>query len=205
MDGSPSTFMVQFTWDLCVEHATSEEWLLRDAVLKRVTMDGSPPTFMVQFTWDLCVEHATSEEWLLRDAVLKRVTMDGSPPTFMVQFTWDPPVEHGAGYYGTENRGTTARRHRPARQKNNGTTKCKGRPASTSRRARYTSADDAVILQLKGQGLSWSAIARQFPGRSAGAIQVRYQTKLKTTEEWEVKKICGKNRRDDGGWELLVR
>jgi hypothetical protein len=55
------------------------------------------------------------------------------------------------------------------------------------------------------QGLSRSAIAEQFPGRSAGAIQVRYETKLKTAEEWEVEEICGKNRRDDGGWKLLVK
>jgi hypothetical protein len=34
---------------------------------------------------------------------------------------------------------------------------------------------------------------------------VRYQTKLKTAEEWEVEEICGKNRREDGGWKLLVK
>lgn len=34
---------------------------------------------------------------------------------------------------------------------------------------------------------------------------MRYQTKLKPAEEWEVEEICGKNRRDDGGWELLVK
>jgi len=124
---------------------------------------------------------------------------------FALQFTWDPRVEHGGGHCGTDNQGTTAKRHRPARQKSNGTTKCKGKPASTSRGARYTSADDAMILQLKGQGLSWSAIAEQFPGRSAGAIQVRYQTKLKTAEEWEVEEICGHRRRNDGDLELLVR
>jgi hypothetical protein len=62
-----------------------------------------------------------------------------------------------------------------------------------------------MILQLKGQGLSWSAIAEQFPGRSSRAIQVRYQTKLNTAEEWEVEEICGKNRREDGGWKLLVK
>lgn len=105
--------------------------------------------------------------------MLKPVTMNGSPPTFALQFTWDLRVEHGRGYCGTENQGITAKTHRPARQKSNGTTKCKGKPASTSRRAGYTLADDAMILQLKGQGLSWSAIAKQFPGRSAGAIQVR--------------------------------
>ncbi len=84
--------------------------------------------------------------------------------------------------------------------------KDKGKPTSTSNRARYTPVDDAKILRLKGQGLSWSAIAKKFPGRSAGAIQVRYQTKLKPPEEWwEVEEICRKNRRHDGSWELLVR
>ncbi|KAK0655351.1 hypothetical protein B0T16DRAFT_451049 [Cercophora newfieldiana] len=57
MDGSPPTFMVQFTWDQCAEHTASEEWPLGNAVLKRVTTDGSPPTFMVQFTWDPYAEN----------------------------------------------------------------------------------------------------------------------------------------------------
>lgn len=151
---------------------------------------------------------ATFEEWPLGNAVLKRVTMDGSPPTFMVQFTWDPCAEHGAGRRETETRTaiSSAERRRPARQKSKGITKDKGKPTSTSNRARYTPADDAKILRLKEQGLSWSAIAEEFPGRSAGAIQVRYQTKLKPTEEWwEVEEICRKNRRHDGSWEVLVR
>ena len=96
---------------------------------------------------------ATFEEFPLGDAVLKRVTMDGSPPTFMVQFTWDQCAEHGAEYCRTENRGTTAKRHHPARQKSNKITKHKGKPTSTSRRARYTPADDAKILRLKERGL----------------------------------------------------
>ncbi|KAK4095998.1 hypothetical protein N658DRAFT_562717 [Parathielavia hyrcaniae] len=175
---------------------------------------------------------ATFDELPLGDAVLKRVTMDGSPSTFMVQFTWDPCAEHRTGYCRTENPGTTARRHRPARQKSNGTTKYTDKPTSTSRRARYTPADDARILRLKGQGLSWTEIAEQFPGRSAGAIEVRYYTRLKTAdvsrsrsrqlcddspalspvtgddsgeEEWEVEEICGKRTRGDGDLELLVK
>jgi hypothetical protein len=184
--------------------ATFEEFPLGDAVLQRVTMDGSPSTFMVQFTWDLCPDHAASGEWPLRDAVLERVTMDGSPPTFKVQFTWDPCAEHGVGYCGMENQGTNVKRYRPARQKSNRTTKHKGKPASTSRRARYTPADDATILRLKGQGLPWVEIAEQFPGRSAGAIQLRYHTKLKTVE-WEVEEICGRRTQDDGAVELLVK
>ena len=101
---------------------------------------------------------------------------------------------------------SSAERRRPARQESKGITKDKGKPTSTSNSVRYTPADDAKILRLKGQGLSWSAIAKEFPGRSAGAIQVRYQTKLKPSEEWwEVEGICRKNRRHDGSWEVLVK
>ncbi|KAK3896370.1 hypothetical protein C8A05DRAFT_20635, partial [Staphylotrichum tortipilum] len=151
---------------------------------------------------------ATFDEWPLENAVLQRVTMDGSPPTCMLQFTWGGPcAEHGAGHRGTESRGaiSSAERRRPARQ-SKGIMNDKGKPTLTSNRARYTPADDAKILQLKEQGLSWSAIAKEFPGRSARAIQVRHQTKLKPTEEWwEVEVICRKNRRHDGSWEVLVR
>ncbi|KAJ4307300.1 hypothetical protein N0V88_000683 [Collariella sp. IMI 366227] len=113
-------------------------------------------------------------------AAFARVTVSGSLPTFVVQFTWDPK----------------------------GSTKDEDKPTSTSRRARYTAADDAKILQLKEQGLSWIAIAKHFPGRSAGAIEVRYHTKLKTAckeKEWEVEEICGRRTQDDGGLELLVK
>ncbi len=48
------------------------------------------------------------------------------------------------------------------------------KPTPTSRRARYTLADDAKIRQLKEQGLPWITIPKHFPGRSAGAIEVRY-------------------------------
>jgi hypothetical protein len=34
---------------------------------------------------------------------------------------------------------------------------------------------------------------------------VRYYTKLKGEEEWEVEEICGDRTRDDGDLELLVR
>ncbi len=184
--------------------ATFEEFPLGDAVLKRVTMDGSPSTFMLQFTWDSCAAYVICEEWPLGDAVLKRVTTNGSPPTLMVQFTWDLGAEHRAGYCGTENQGTTTKGRCPARQKRN--IKHENTPTSTPRRARYTPADDAKILRLKGQGLSWTKIAEQFPGRSAGAIQLRYHTKLKTADkEWVVEEICGKRTRDDGALELLVK
>ncbi|KAL2263072.1 hypothetical protein VTK26DRAFT_8297 [Humicola hyalothermophila] len=91
---------------------------------------------------------AMFEEWPLGNAVLKRVTMDGSPPTFVVQFTWDPCAKHGTGHHGTENRSSVsaAKRHRPATQRSTRYVKDKDitanrKPASTSRRAKYTPED----------------------------------------------------------------
>ena len=100
----------------------------------------------------------------------------------MLQFTWGPYAEHGAGHRRTESRGTvpSIKRRQLARQKSNRSTKDEDKPTSTSRRARYTPADDSKIRQLKEQGLSWIAIAEQFPGYSPRAIEVRYHTKLKT-------------------------
>ena len=101
-----------------------------------------------------------------------------------------------------------------------------------SRRARYTPADDAKVRQPKEQGLSWIAIAEQFPERSPGAIEVRYHTKLKTKssrgapqlsddsrtpsvvgdagdeegeEEWDVEEIRHGRKLDGGGLEFLVK
>ncbi|KAL2024960.1 hypothetical protein VTK56DRAFT_3659 [Thermocarpiscus australiensis] len=182
---------------------------------------------------------AMFEEWPLGNAVLKRVTMDGSPPTFVVQFTWDPCAKHETVHHGTDNRSfvSAAKRHRPANQRSARYIKEKDAPAdskptSTSRRERYTPDDDKKIRQLKEQGLSWIAIAKHFPRRTAGAIEARYHTKLNTAdptrngarrlcdhsrapsavaddlgeeEEWEVEEICGDRKLDDGGVELLVK
>ncbi|KAK4149973.1 hypothetical protein C8A00DRAFT_18417, partial [Chaetomidium leptoderma] len=180
---------------------------------------------------------AKFEEWPLGNAVLKRVTMGGAPATFVVQFTWDPCANHGIGHHGPENRSSvsSAKRHHPTKQKSTTSMKNKAtsaRAKPSSRRARYTPEDDAKIRQLKEQGLSWIAIAKRFPGRTPGAIEVRYHTKLRTThpsrsgsrqmcdhsravslvvgddgggEEWEVEEICSDRRLDDGGLELLVK
>lgn len=53
------------------------------------------------------------------------------------------------------------------------------RPLS-ARKSKLTSDDDKLIIQLKEvEKLKWSSIARYFPGRSAGTLQVRYCTKLR--------------------------
>ncbi len=125
---------------------------------------------------------------------------------------------------------SSAKRHRPARQESKGSTKDKDKPTSTSRRTRHVSRrrEDP---SAKGAG-TWIAIAKHFPGRSAGAIEARYHTKLKTAdpsrsgsrqwsdhspalspvvgddggeEEFPVEEICGDRGLDDGGLELLVK
>lgn len=53
-----------------------------------------------------------------------------------------------------------------------------GTPLS-GHRARFTPADDALMVNLKEvERLSWSEILPYFPGRSKGALQVRYSTKI---------------------------
>ncbi|KAK4031269.1 hypothetical protein C8A01DRAFT_21487, partial [Parachaetomium inaequale] len=87
----------------------------------------------------------TFEELPFEDTVLKRVFIKGSLSTFIVQ-------RRPRAYYNRrfathfQGIGTNVKRDCLARQKSNRTTKHKGKPASISRRARYTPADDTTIL-----------------------------------------------------------
>jgi hypothetical protein len=65
-----------------------------------------------------------------------------------------------------------------------------GRPV---RNSRFSSEDDELLLQLKGEGLSWDEISDYFPGRSKGTLQVHYSTKLKPRSE--TSKTAKKRRR----------
>lgn len=48
------------------------------------------------------------------------------------------------------------------------------------RHSEYSPEDDKLLRHLKeDESLSWDEIAKQFPGRSKGTLQVRYCTKLK--------------------------
>jgi hypothetical protein len=42
----------------------------------------------------------------------------------------------------------------------------------------YSPQEDELIVSLKARGLSWPGIAKRFPGRTEGSLQVRYCTKL---------------------------
>jgi hypothetical protein len=55
---------------------------------------------------------------------------------------------------------------------------------NTSTGARVLSEDDLLLIELKEKGdMSWNQIAQHFPGRSKGALQVRYCTRLKNRTE----------------------
>ncbi|KAG9240287.1 hypothetical protein BJ878DRAFT_395596, partial [Calycina marina] len=47
----------------------------------------------------------------------------------------------------------------------------------------FSSDDDELLRQLKGEGLSWDEISDRFPGRSKGTLQVHYSTELKPRPE----------------------
>ena len=47
------------------------------------------------------------------------------------------------------------------------------------KRVRWTTAEDATLLQMRNDGCSWEEIHTALPHRSIGTIQVRYSTKLK--------------------------
>ncbi|RDL30225.1 uncharacterized protein BP5553_10503 [Venustampulla echinocandica] len=61
------------------------------------------------------------------------------------------------------------------------------------RNSRFSSEDDDLLLQLKGEGLSWDEISDRFPERSKGTLQVHYSTKLKPRSE--TSKKTNKRRR----------
>ncbi|PMD13233.1 hypothetical protein NA56DRAFT_585982, partial [Hyaloscypha hepaticicola] len=47
------------------------------------------------------------------------------------------------------------------------------------RRVKWTTEEDATLLQMRNDGCSWEKIHAALPHRSIGTIQVHYSTKLK--------------------------
>ncbi|KAJ2975637.1 hypothetical protein NQ176_g5409 [Zarea fungicola] len=53
-------------------------------------------------------------------------------------------------------------------------------------RTKFTREEDRLIVNLRKKRETWKEIARKIPGRSPGALQVRYSTKLKFKSfDWE--------------------
>lgn len=64
-------------------------------------------------------------------------------------------------------------------------------PKPRKRKLNLTTEDDQLLIELKeSKNLTWSQIADFVPGRSAGTLQVRYCSKLKTkTISWTSEKV----------------
>ncbi|KAH7377256.1 hypothetical protein B0T11DRAFT_201636, partial [Plectosphaerella cucumerina] len=103
----------------------------------------------------------TFKEWPLDRVTLKRVVDDGVA-TFQLQFSWDLCTKPGPHEKTPKTR----------------------RALPSEKRGPFTDEEDALLVELKEERrISWKEIHREFtashPGRSVGALQVRYCTKLK--------------------------
>ncbi|KAG9235614.1 hypothetical protein BJ875DRAFT_265946 [Amylocarpus encephaloides] len=63
------------------------------------------------------------------------------------------------------------------------------------KKPRFSSEEDDLLLQKKGEGLSWDEISEHFPERTKGTLQVHYSTKLKP--RLETSKHTKKRRRSE--------
>lgn len=50
--------------------------------------------------------------------------------------------------------------------------------------AKWTPEADALLIELRGKGLKWDAVAKKFPGRSAMACRLHYQNYLEKDDKW---------------------
>lgn len=111
------------------------------------------------------------DEWPLQDALLKRVIIDGVA-VVQLQFEWPLCATHAES--SGMRRKFSATRSRIERRQTSGV---------PSRRSRFTPQEDTLLRRLKETSNSWREIHRQFsaqfPGRTTGALQVHYCTKLK--------------------------
>jgi hypothetical protein len=115
------------------------------------------------------LRQSTKSGWPLQNVILKRVTEDHRT-VFQLQFEWDSLV------------GGQARDHKHVSKGKEHKVKARRRSGKGSN---FTHEEDALLADLKrdDRRLSWHEIHEQFtskfPGRSRGALQVRYSTKLK--------------------------
>ncbi|KAI3545675.1 hypothetical protein CABS02_09213 [Colletotrichum abscissum] len=115
------------------------------------------------------------DEWPLKNPVLKRTT-DGFVTTFQLQ--WEQPSTEGqqTHCYPSVGRpsGSSMQRRKPARR-------------SAKSRRPFSEQENRLLIQLKGQGLSWREIhndfSSYFPGRSLATLQVHFSQKLNRTRE----------------------
>ncbi|RMD43163.1 hypothetical protein DV735_g1917, partial [Chaetothyriales sp. CBS 134920] len=53
------------------------------------------------------------------------------------------------------------------------------------KQSKWSSEEDARIIQLRGDGMKWEDISRHLPGRSAISCRLHYQNYLERRSEWD--------------------
>lgn len=58
-------------------------------------------------------------------------------------------------------------------------------PPPAKKQSKWTPAEDALIIELRGGGMKWEDISRKLPGRSAISCRLHYQNYLERRSEWD--------------------
>lgn len=56
------------------------------------------------------------------------------------------------------------------------------------KQSKWTSDEDASIIELRGNGMKWEDISKHLPGRSAISCRLRFQNYLERRSEWDEEK-----------------
>lgn len=59
-----------------------------------------------------------------------------------------------------------------------------GQP-SNKRQSKWSAEEDALIIELRGQGMKWDHISKRLPGRSPISCRLHYQNYLERRSEWD--------------------
>ena len=59
-----------------------------------------------------------------------------------------------------------------------------GQPGS-KRQSKWSAEEDALIIELRGQGMKWDHISKRLPGRSPISCRLHYQNYLERRSEWD--------------------
>lgn len=53
------------------------------------------------------------------------------------------------------------------------------------KQSKWSSEEDALIIELRGSGMKWEDISKRLPGRSAISCRLHYQNYLERRSEWD--------------------
>lgn len=53
------------------------------------------------------------------------------------------------------------------------------------KQSKWSPEEDALIIELRGNGMKWEDISKRLPGRSAISCRLHYQNYLERRSEWD--------------------